>query len=268
MRASPPTRPGRLVALGVAGALIFAACSGDDDAADDTADVADTAEQAALEEAEARAEAAEAAAEEAEAEVAALMTRVEDAEAAAEDAEAEAEEVTSTFEALVASETVRADTAETEVERFTDLFPIEVESTLDGIELEQEGVWNITWVEAYCDTFATCGTLPTVAQATFTRTEDDFLRVQVAGILDAGLFAIDGSLYAITDSETALPACPDGTPRDARITITVYANDIRIDADGTRSVTGLEGAITVDSRTEGDCPGGLVFYGVNLSRTG
>lgn len=171
-------------------------------------------------------------------------------------------------QAQVTAETQRADTAEAEVARFTNLFPVVVESTLEGIELEQAGTYNLAWTEAYCDTFTTCGTLPVTRQASFVQTPDDFLRVTVAGILDAGLFSVDGSLYGITDSLTALPPCPDGTPRRARITITTYANNVEIDADGNRSVTGLEGSITVDAPNLPGCDGGLVFYGIGMTRVG
>ncbi len=108
---------------------------------------------------------------------------------------------------------------------------------------------------------------PSTSQATFVRTPDDFLRVVVPGVLDAGIFAVDGSLYAIVDSDTtSLPACPDGTPRDTRVTMTVYADDIQVNDDGSREVTGLEGAITLDARNVGGCSGGVAFYGVRMSR--
>lgn len=268
MGALTSRRTGRLVALGLVAALTLAACSGDDDAADDATDEstedAGGADDEALAESEAALAEAEAALAAAEAEVEAATERAEEAEARATEAEAEVEEVTSTFEALVASETIRADTAEGQIQEFTDLFPIEVESTLEGIELDQEGVWNLTWQLAYSDNSLT-GQIPATTQATFARSPEG-LRVQVPGVLDAGLFSIDGSLYAITDSD-ALAPCADGTPRPARVTMTVYADDIRIDQDGTRSVTGLEGAITIDSLASGACDG-LAFYGVQMTRAG
>jgi multidrug efflux pump subunit AcrA (membrane-fusion protein) len=286
-------RSSRLAACGIVFALVAAGCSGDDDAEDTSTDetteessgatddgtaestessdagTADGADDAALDEAGERAEAAEAEAAAAQAEAEQLATDLEAAQAQAAEAEAQVADTTETLEALAAAETIRADTAETEVERFSDLFPIEVESTLAGIELDQAGTYNLVWNEAYCDTFTTCGTVPRTTQATFTRTPDNFLRVQVPGILDAGLFSVNGSLYAITDSTTALPPCEDGSgPRVARITITTYADDIRIESDGSRSVTGLEGAITIDSTSRTGCPGGLVFYGVQMNKVG
>lgn len=265
MRINPTIRrSSRLVALGVAAALVVVGCSGDDDTSSESASADE--DEAALEAAADSVEEAEAVAAAAEAEAEELADELAATEADLVEAEAQIEDVTETANALVASETVRADTAEDEVERFSDLFPIVVESTLEGIELDQEGVWNLTWSEAYCDTFATCGTLPSVSQITYTKTPENFLRVVVPGILDAGLFAVDGSLYAITDSTTALPPCDDGTPRQARITISTYADDIVIDAEGNRAVTGLEGSVTIDSDSLTGCPGGLVYYGIQMSR--
>ena len=85
--------------------------------------------------------------------------------------------------------------------------------------------------------------------------------------LFAALFAsiLVGSTFAAADT-TTLPPCPDGTPRDTRVTMTVYADDIQVNEDGTREVTGLEGAVTLDARTSGDCTGGVAFYGVSMSR--
>jgi len=267
------------LAIGLVGALAVAACSGDDDdgdepaaAADEDAGTADAddddGDDAELDAALERAEAAEAEAEAAEAEAEVLATELSDANEQVAELESAQTETVSELETLAESETIRADNAEAEVQEFSDLFPVVVESTLAGIELDQEGTWNLDWHESYCD-FDFCPLTPTTPQATFARTPEDFLRVVVPGVLDAGIFAVDGSLYAIVDSDTtALPPCPDGTPRDTRVTMTVYADDIRVNLDGSREVTGLEGAITLDARTNGDCTGGVAFYGVEMSRAG
>src|SRR6056297_3586529 len=168
--------------VSVAAALVLAACSDSDDG------------QAEIDEANAAAAAAAA-------EVETLTAELDDAAAEVERSAgelADAETANRQLAAETAAETERADAAEEQLQSITELFPFEVESTLAGIELDLAGTYSIKWAEAYCDTFATCGTLPSVTEATFVRTADDFLRVQVAGILDAGLFAIDGSLYGIT----------------------------------------------------------------------
>lgn len=283
---TPARRRSRRVAAVLVAALVVAACSGDDDddtaatsdepsavaavdadTADDTvddADDADTGDDQATENLTNEVDAAVERATAAEAEVATLTVDLEASEAEL----ATANEANAQLEADNAAETARADAAEAQVETFTNLFPVVVESTLEGIDLEQAGTYNLRWSEAYCDTFPTCGTLPATTQATIVVTPENFLRIQVPGILDAGLFAVDGSLYGITDSETALPPCPDGTPRSARITMTIYADDISVDAEGNRTVVGLAGSITVDAASLGDCLGGLVFYGVELDRAG
>ena len=238
--------------VSVAAALVLAACSDSDD------------DQAEIDEANTAAAAAAA-------EVETLTAELDDAAAEAERSAAEladAETANRDLTAEKAAETERADGAEEQLQSIAELFPFEVESTLTGIELDLAGTYSIRWAEAYCDTFSTCGTLPTVAEATFVRTPEDFLRVQVPGILDAGLFAIDGSLYGITDSFTALPACPDGTERRARITITAYSDNVLIQQDLSREVVRLGSSITIDAPDLPGCPGGLVFYGAELTPSG
>lgn len=252
------TRGRSALTLAAAAAIVLSACSGSDDTSEiDEANARADAAAAETAELTSQLEAAEEANTEAEANAAEAEQQLADAEAANEDLTAE-----------VAVETERADTAEAQLQEIADAFPIEVESTLAGIELELAGTYSISWAEAYCDGFTTCGTLPTVAQATFTRTPDDFLRLEVPGILDAGLFSIDGSLYGITDSFTALPACPDGTERRARITITAYSDNVVIERDLSREVVRLGSSITVDAPDLPGCAGGLVFYGAELTPTG
>jgi hypothetical protein len=278
MTVAPNTarRRSRRVAVVLVAALAVAACSGDDDDGDSADETsvgsesvdgdgdADTGDDQATENLTNELDAAVERAVSAESEAASLTVELEAAEADL----ATANETNVQLEADNEAETARADAAEAQVEAFTNLFPVVVESTLEGIDLEQAGTYNLTWSEAYCDTFSTCGTLPVTTQATIVLTPENFLRIQVPGIIDAGLFAVDGSLYGITDSPTALPPCPDGTPRRARITMTIYADDISVDAEGNRTVVGLAGSITVDAPDLGDCSGGLVFYGVELDRAG
>lgn len=249
--------------VAVLSSLVLAACSDSDDgqAEIDAANEAAATASAEVETLTAQLEDAEAAA----------ATAAGEADAAVEQAATELADAEATNEELsaeVAAESERADAAEEELQAISELVPFEVESTLTGIELELAGTYSIKWAEAYCDTFSTCGTLPAVTEATFVRTPDDFLRLQVPGILDAGLFAIDGSLYGITDSFTALPACPDGTQRRARVTVTAYSDNVVIEQDLSRDVVRLGSSITVDAPDLPDCPGGLVFYGAELTPTG
>lgn len=161
--------------------------------------------------------------------------------------------------------TRRAETAETrlaEIEEIAGQFPISLDSSL--IPEDIPGNYRITFQEAYCDGFTNCGRPPAEAPAEIYFTPERFLRIKIEGILDAGLFALDGSLYGITDSFTALPPCGE-TPRRARMTITMYAGAVSVQGDGTRSVEDLNASITVDAPAEGpDCPSGLVFFASSM----
>lgn len=243
------------------------ACSGDDDDADTDAEIDSLTTE--LDAANERADAAEA-------EVEALTAELEelgdvDAEQVAEltaDLEAADEEL-ALARAEIEQLTERAETAEArvaEVEEIVGQFPIALDSSL--IPDDMPGTYRIDFQEAYCDGFATCGAPPAPTNATVYWTPEQFLRIGVDGILDAGLFALDGSLYGITDSFTALPPCGE-TQRRARITITMYAGSISVTEDGTRVVNDLNASITIDAPAEGpDCPSGLVFYASSLTPAG
>jgi hypothetical protein len=264
----------RRTALAVAAtaALVFgaAACAGSDD--DDDADepaVESEELQADLDAAIERAETAEAERDELAAELEALgdVDAEEVAELAA--ALAAADEELAAARVEVEELTERAETAETrvaEIEEIAGQFPIALDSSL--IPDDMPGNYRITFQEAYCDGFSTCGSPPAATTATVYFTPERFLRIGVTGILDAGLFALEGSLYGITDSFTALPPCGE-TQRRARITLTTYAGSIAVQEDGTRVVNDLNASITIDAPAEGpDCPSGLVFYASKLTPAG
>ncbi len=152
--------------------------------------------------------------------------------------------------------------AQEQVEVLSSLFPIDLDSSL--IPDDMPGNYNITFQEAYCEGLATCGTVPTPPAARVYFTEEQFLRIEVPEILDAGLFALEGSLYGITDSFTALPAC-GGAERRARVTITMYADNVSVDNEANRTVNDVNASITIDAPENGpDCPKVLVFYASNL----
>ena len=254
----------RLVAvLGVIGTIVGCSGSSDDDIAALEADVA-----------AARAEVATV-----EGERDTLAGELETATEQAEQAESAAAEVIDELDAAaakneelaaeVAAETERANTAEAALAELGDIadgFPLILDASL--IPENLPGTYNISFAEAYCDGFATCGSVPTATQATVTTTPEGFLRIAVPGILDAGLFALEGSLYAITDSFTALPQC-NGADQRARVTLTLYADDATITEDFTRQVDSIGASITIDTPYEGpDCPNGLVFYASSFTPAG
>lgn len=267
-RSPAPGRSRWVTSLAVASMLVaVTACSGDDD--DDAADAPSTEElDAAVERAEAaEAEAAELADE--------LATVTETADEATAELAAAQEDVTAAQDELALAQvqleatTQRAETAEArvaEIEEVAGQFPISLDSSL--IPDDMPGRYNITFQEAYCDGFATCGTVPGPTTAEIYFTSEQFLRIGVTGILDAGLFALDGSLYGITDSFTALAPC-NGQDRRARITVTLYAGEISVLDDGTRVVNDVNASITIDAPDGGpDCPSGLVFYASSLIPAG
>jgi hypothetical protein len=169
----------------------------------------------------------------------------------------------------LAAETARADEAQTKLDELgvaiDDAFPISVSTSLVGQDLA--GTYSVKYTEAYCDLATSCGTTPNANTATVGTTPEGWLDLTVYGVLRAGLFAVEGGLYGITDSDTALAPCGD-TPRRARITVTMFPPDLTVDQDGTRLVDTLQASITLDTQTVGDCPGGLVFWAAVLTPTG
>jgi len=251
-----------IVALAAIAAAIIGfsrdSSSNDDSAVDDTAVDEDSA-------AIARAEAAEQERDDLAAQLAESEDVVATVTAERDEAVAASDQLTTDL----AAETERADAAEAvleELQAIAGQFPIGLDSSL--IPDDMPGTYTITYQEAYCDGFSTCGTLPSVNQARVYFDSNQFLRIEVPGILDAGLFALEGSLYGITDSLTALPPC-GGADTLARVTITMYAGAISVADDATRTVSDVQASITIDASQNGpDCPSGLVFYASRLTPTG
>jgi hypothetical protein len=255
----------------VAGLLVtVAACSDADDAGDaGDGDAPSVAEfEAALERAEAAEAERDALAEQLDelGEVDAdALAAVEAELAAAEEELTAAQDELALAQVQLEATTARADTAEArvaEIEEIAGQFPISLDSSL--IPDDMPGAYRINFTEAYCEGFSNCGSSRPTTTATIYFTPERFLRIGVDGVLDAGLFALDGSLYGITDSVTAIPPCGD-VQRRARITITLYAGSISVLEDGTRVVNDLNASLTVDAPAEEGCPSGLVFFASDLT---
>jgi hypothetical protein len=166
----------------------------------------------------------------------------------------------------LATETERADAAEATLAGIIDSFPVTLDTSLVPEDLP--GTYSVGFVEAYCEGLTTCGTVPSGIQATISTTPEGFLRIAVPGVVDTALFALDGSLYAITGSTTALPQC-NGVDRLATVTLTMYADDVTISQDLTRRVDSIGASITIDAPDDGpDCPPGLVFYASSFTAVG
>lgn len=159
----------------------------------------------------------------------------------------------------------RLATAEEQRDALLELFPIEFESSLHGVDVT--GRWNLSWDEAYCNGFATCGNLPPIGRIEITETTQGWLRVRADGVFDAGLFEVEGALYAITESRTAAPAC--GTEqRSAHVGLTLYANDVTVAQDGSHVIEDLGATYVVDAPATGTCPAGLAVYSASLTPVG
>lgn len=254
-----------------AGLLAVGACSSNDD--DGDASEADTVSVDDFDEAVAAADEAAAAAEEAQAELDAAEANLEAVEADLTATEAELVTATEERDQAVADATAAQEQlAENEallaeIQTIAGQFPITVESSL--IPEDMPGTYSITYQEAYCDPgFVLCGTTPAATAATIYFDANNFLRIGVEGAFDAGLFALDGSLYGITDSQNNLQSC-SGAERRARVTITMFAGTVTIEDDGTRVVNDVNASINLDASTDGpDCPGGIQFFAATLTPQG
>lgn len=157
---------------------------------------------------------------------------------------------------------VRAFAAEQERDRLAALFPIELDPTVDDIALVDS--WDVDWTEAWCDGFATCGHTPGFEVIEITETSQGWLRIEIDGVLDAGLFRIDGALYGITQSLTAAPAC-GAAQRMSYVSITLYPHGVTVADDGTHVVTDLAASMLIQAPASGSCPAAAAFYGAELT---
>ncbi len=259
----------RLAAACAAVALVAAlgACSGDDDddaAGDGDGDVTEQAEEAvdtALDEAQEALTDAQATIEEQEATIAELTTQVDTAEAAATDLQTQLDD-----------ETARADGAEAslaevqaEIEEFQSNFPVTISASLVGYEDDLIGAYTLELDEAFCDALPTCGATRAPVRADIIQGVNG-LELQVPNVFTTGLFMVEGSLFGVTDSNQILPACPDGSPVNAQVSTTIFADGVTIEADGTQSLTALGASVLVASDPAGECGPGNVFFSGDLTR--
>ena len=83
-------------------------------------------------------------------------------------------------------------------------------------------------------------------------------------VLTAGLFDVNGALFAVTDSNLILEPCGT-TQHDARVSITIFADGVEVAADGTRTLTGLGASLLVSADAVDDCSDGVVFFAATLT---
>lgn len=146
------------------------------------------------------------------------------------------------------------------------VYPIDASTSLEGIpEDDLVGDYTIDFNEAYCEGLASCGSAPSPLPASIAQGPNGLV-MTVPDMWEGGLFRTEGALYGIADSETVVQPCGE-TPRLARVTMTVWADEAVVAEDGARSVDDLQASITVNALPIDDCPHGLVFYGSNLTQS-
>jgi chorismate mutase len=163
----------------------------------------------------------------------------------------------SELQADLAAEIRRAESAIADRDALAALFPLDFAGALAIDDLV--GTYDADYSAAYRSGFAS-GAIDPPAEIEISETADGFLVLEMDGFVTAGLYRVDGALVAIADSTTAVPAC-DGSPRVARVGITVFPHDLAAGADGTVAVNALGASITVQTAATADCPAGLAVYG-------
>lgn len=255
----------------VALVLAMAACSGDDDddGADGTEDAGDNGNDeggdegnggdAELEALQTSLDEANATIEEQQSEISDLTTQVETVQAAVAAAETELDAANTRADEAVAE----AENLTLEREEFLANFPVAIDSSLDQFTDDLIGGYNLTMTEAFCASLPTCGQPRPVVHADIVQGANG-LELQVPTVLTAGLFALEGSLFAVTGSDLIVPAC-NGTPRTAQVSISIFEDGLLINADTTRELTGLGASLMVHAPEVPGCEEGDVFFSATLT---
>jgi hypothetical protein len=249
-----------------AAALVLgvSACSGDDDDDDATADSAqDTAVAAAQDDvaaAEASLDDANATIADQESQISDLNDQVDTATQAASDAEAK-----------TASETQRADKAESDladlqgqVDAVAANFPVTVPASLEPYTESLVGGYTMSLTEAFCGGLPTCGQPRPDVHADIIQGPNG-LELQVPNVFTTGLFMVNGSLFGVTDSDQIVGACADGTATNSQVSTTIFADGITVEVDGTESLSGLGASVFVAVNPAGSCGAGNIFFAATLT---
>lgn len=144
---------------------------------------------------------------------------------------------------------------------FARLFPMKFDPSIDGADTA--GVYRVDATRIYCVGLSSCGAAPSVSDLTIRTTPEGYLRANIPGVVEGGLFRADGALHLVADSTVAVPACA-GVARTASVTMTIFPGSLEVDRDGARTVTGLNAVITVEAPATGTCPAVLAFTSAEL----
>lgn len=162
----------------------------------------------------------------------------------------------------LATERERLAAATFERDTLAGLFPMTFDASV--LDADLVGTYDVSLTKAYCAGFPNCGTLPAVDELTIRKTPEGWLRLEMDGYASAGLYRIDGGLFTVVDTTTAVPACGT-TPRVARVAVSLFASGITIQDDGTRMIDDLGASMLVEAEAVTGCPAGLAFYGAELT---
>lgn len=139
------------------------------------------------------------------------------------------------------------------------MFPIAVDTSLAGVDVT--GSYTAEWLTAYNSGLADV-VLP--AQVSVGRTPEGWLRVSIPGVIEAGLLGADGALVTVVDTADVV-APVDGTPRLARVVVTIHAAETMTSTDGTTTVTDLGLTVAISTPTVGSVPAGVALFGARLT---
>lgn len=148
---------------------------------------------------------------------------------------------------------------------FARLFPVPYDASLDGVDVaDLAGVYEVDASRVSCTGLAACGAAPAVSDLTITATPEGYLRANIPGLVEGGLFRADGALHLVADSTVAVPACA-GLTRTAGVTMTIFPASGAIGRDGAAELTALHAVITVEAPAVGTCPAALAFTSAELT---
>jgi hypothetical protein len=177
------------------------------------------------------------------------------------DSAVELEARIASLEAELATVQQRVTAVIAERDALADRFPMTFDASLGNAVV---GDYDVSVSEMYCAGFTSCRKAPALDDLTIRKTPEGFLRLKVPGFVEGGLFRADGALHTVVDTNTAIPACA-GTPRTARVAMTVVPGVYEIGDDGVLDVVNLRAVITVEAAATGNCPAGLAFYSAEVT---
>jgi hypothetical protein len=151
--------------------------------------------------------------------------------------------------------------AEAQLAAMQAMFPIVVTDSLEGYDVV--GGYTMSLQQAYCDGLPDCNQPEPDVHADIIQGSNG-LELQIPTVLTTGLFAVSGSLFAVTDSDQIANPC-GSTPRNSRVSITIFPGGQSIAADGTQTLTGLGASLLVEVNETANCGEGVIFFAAQLA---